>query len=135
MGQWTNSNIHCTVPDGPFLCVNMSKCAFDPKKKNPYWFLTFITTTSVQLIIQQDLKEQTSIYLVHTKIHISIPGSCDTANLYYIVPASVERNGICHNQYFTPALLAEDLTIIIFIQTQATEKALILKVYSSIFGH
>ena len=25
------------MTDGPFLCVNMSKCAFNPKKKNPCW--------------------------------------------------------------------------------------------------
>ena len=37
MGQWTNSNIRHTVTDGPFLRANMSKCTFDPKKKNPYW--------------------------------------------------------------------------------------------------
>ena len=37
MGQWTNSNIRHTVTDGPCLSVNMSKCTFNPKKKNPYW--------------------------------------------------------------------------------------------------
>ena len=37
MGQWTNSNIRRTVTDGPFLRENMSKCTFNPKKKNPYW--------------------------------------------------------------------------------------------------
>ena len=25
------------VTDGPFLRTNMSKCMFNPKKKNPYW--------------------------------------------------------------------------------------------------
>ena len=29
--------------DGPFLCANMSKCTFTPKKKNPYWWATYIT--------------------------------------------------------------------------------------------
>ena len=37
MGHWTNSNILCTVTDGPFRHVNMPRCMFDPKKKNPYW--------------------------------------------------------------------------------------------------
>ena len=37
MGQWTNSNIRRTVTDGPFLRANMSKCTFNPKKKNSYW--------------------------------------------------------------------------------------------------
>ena len=37
MGQWTNSNIHRTVTDGPKGHANMSKCTIDHKKKNPYW--------------------------------------------------------------------------------------------------
>ena len=58
-----------------------------------------------------------------TKINVSIPGSCDIAALYYIVPASADRNWHHHNQHFSPASLAEDLITIIFIQTQASEKA------------
>ena len=34
MGQWTNSNIRHTVTDKQFLRANMSKCTFNPKKKN-----------------------------------------------------------------------------------------------------
>ena len=37
MEQWTNSNIRCTVTDGPFHHANMSRCTVDPKKKNPNW--------------------------------------------------------------------------------------------------
>ena len=40
MGQWTNSNIRRTVSDGPFCHANMSRCTYDPKKKNPYWQAT-----------------------------------------------------------------------------------------------
>ena len=36
MGQWTNSKIHRTATDGPFLHANMSKCTFNPKKEIPY---------------------------------------------------------------------------------------------------
>ena len=77
-----------------------------------------------------DHKQQTSFI----PRFILQPWSCDTAALYYIVPASAERSMPRHNQYFTVASLGEDL-IVIFIQTQATEKAPILKVYSSLFGH
>ena len=75
----------------------------------------------------QDLKKQISLHLMHTKIDISIVVSCDTAPLYYIGPASAARNKPRHNQFYTPTSLAEDFITIIFIQTQATEKALILK--------
>ena len=38
MGQWTNSNIRLSLTDGPKGRANMSKCTFNQKKKNPYWF-------------------------------------------------------------------------------------------------
>ena len=59
MEQWTNSNIHRTVTDMPFLHANMSKCMFDPKNKNPYWqegtynyqyFQLAITQKQVQIL-------------------------------------------------------------------------------------
>ena len=50
MGQWTNSNIHRTVTDGPFWHVNMSKGTFDNKKKNPYWQWHYPISTFVFII-------------------------------------------------------------------------------------
>ena len=34
MGKRTNSNIHCTVTDGPFAMQVCQRCTFDPKKKS-----------------------------------------------------------------------------------------------------
>ena len=45
MEQWTNSNICRTVTDRPFRRSNMSRCMFDPKKKNPCWLMDMMSGT------------------------------------------------------------------------------------------
>ena len=35
--KWMNSNIRCTVTDGPFSAEICQGCMFNPKEENPYW--------------------------------------------------------------------------------------------------
>ena len=77
-----------------------------------------------------NLKQLTSLLLVHTKINISIPGSCDTTALYC---SSISRQKQASSQMiFYPASLAENL-IIIFIQTRATKKTNIKSILISLW--
>ena len=44
MGKRTNSNIRRTVTYAPFAMQLCQRCTFDPKKKNPYWISTYVST-------------------------------------------------------------------------------------------